>query len=178
MVTSINKIVAFGASNSTNSINKKLATYTANLFENSEIEILNLNDFEMPIYSIDKEDSDGIHSLAIDFYNKIEKADLIIISFAEYNGSYSSAFKNIFDWISRVNPKTFQDKKMLLMATSPGIRGGKTVLESAINRFPFHGATIVGSFHLPSFNQNFKDNEITNSEMKIELQNIIEKINI
>jgi chromate reductase, NAD(P)H dehydrogenase (quinone) len=81
---------------------------------------------------------------------------LIIISFAEYNGSYTAAFKNIFDWISRINNKTFQNKKMILMATSPGGRGGKTVLENALNRFPHHGADIVGNFHLPSFQQNFE----------------------
>jgi NAD(P)H-dependent FMN reductase len=39
------KIIAFGASPSKNSINKKLATYAAHLFEN-EVEVLDLNDFK------------------------------------------------------------------------------------------------------------------------------------
>ena len=34
------KIIAFGGSSSRNSINKQLATYTANLFQNAEVEIL------------------------------------------------------------------------------------------------------------------------------------------
>ena len=34
------KIIAFGASNSETSINKQLATYAANQFENTSIEIL------------------------------------------------------------------------------------------------------------------------------------------
>jgi chromate reductase, NAD(P)H dehydrogenase (quinone) len=178
MSKTVNKIIAFGATNSTTSINKKLATYTANLFSDAEVEILDLNDYEMPIYSIEREQRDGIHPLAIDFYNKLESADLIIISFAEYNGSYTAAFKNIFDWISRINNKTFQNKKMILLVTSPGGRGGKTVLENAISRFPHHGANIVGSFHLPSFHQNFLNGELVNVELREELKQIIHSINI
>ena len=49
------KIIAFGASSSETSINKQLVTYAANQFENTTVEILDLNDYEMPIFSIDKE---------------------------------------------------------------------------------------------------------------------------
>ncbi len=170
------KILAFGASNSQNSINKKLAEYTANQFNNVEIEVLDLNDFEMPIYSIDREKTDGLPDLAHTFYNKLGNADLLIISFAEYNGAYTSAFKNVFDWASRVNSKTFQEKPTLLMATATGPRGGATVLEIAKNRFPHQGANVVGSFILPSFNTNFLENEIVNDELKTELLSIIQKI--
>ena len=170
------KIIAFGASNSQNSINKKLATYAANQFANVKIEILDLNDFEMPIYSIDREKSEGLLELAHTFFNKIGSADLLIISFAEYNGAYTSAFKNIFDWASRINSKTFQEKPTLLMATATGPRGGATVLEIAKNRFPHQGANVVGTFVLPSFNTNFQENEIVNDELKAELLSIIQDI--
>lgn len=171
------KIIAFGASSSKNSINKKLATYTANLFENAALEILDLNDYEMPIYSADKEKENGIPQLAQDFYAKIGNSDLIIISFAEHNGSYSSAFKNIFDWSSRINGKTFQEKPMLLLSTSPGSRGGATVLEIAKSRFPFQGGIIKGSFSLPSFNDNFDDEKgIVNPVLKSQLLEIVNSI--
>lgn len=170
------KIIAFGASNSQNSINKKLAEFTANQFNNAEIEVLDLNDFEMPIYSVDREKANGLPNLAHDFYNKLGSADLLIISFAEYNGAYTSAFKNIFDWASRVNSKTFQEKPTLLMATATGPRGGATVLEIAKNRFPFQGANVVGSFVLPSFNANFQDNEIVNPELKSQLLELLKTI--
>ncbi len=172
------RIIAFGASNSTNSINKKLATYTAKLFKEASVETLDLNDYEMPIYSVEREQKDGLHKLAQDFYNKISQSDLVVISFAEYNGSYTAAFKNIFDWISRVNPQTFENKKVMLLATSPGERGALTVLENAKNRFPYQGATVVGSFHLPSFYQNFDKNEISNEELRSDLLSIIKKIAI
>lgn len=173
------KILAFGASSSKTSINKQLATYTANQFENATIEVLDLNDYEMPIYSIDREKENDIPQLAHDFYNKIGTADLIIISFAEHNGAYSTAFKNIFDWTSRINAKTFQNKKVLLMATSPGSRGGSAVLDIAKNRFPFQGAEVVGHFSLPTFNENFDHlNGITNDDYKKELVAILKSITV
>jgi chromate reductase, NAD(P)H dehydrogenase (quinone) len=171
------KIIAFGASSSSTSINKQLATYATTLFQNTTSEILDLNDYEMPIYSMDKEKRDGIPQLAHDFYNQLGSADLIIISFAEHNGAYSTAFKNIFDWISRINGKTFQEKPMLLLATSPGVRGGSSVLEIANKRFPFQGGIVKGSFSLPSFNDNFDaEKGITNPELKQQLLDIIQSI--
>ena len=171
------KIIAFGASSSKQSINKQLATYTANQFQNVSVEILDLNDYEMPIFSVDKEKENGIDPLAQEFYSKLGSADLIIISFAEHNGNYSTAFKNILDWTSRINAKTFQEKPMLLLATSPGARGGSSVLEIATKRFPFQGGIVKGSFSLPSFYENFDaEKGITNEELKNQLLEIVNSI--
>lgn len=172
-------IIAFGASSSKTSINKQLAVYTANQFENATVDVLDLNDYEMPIYSVDKESDNGIPQLAHDFYEKLGAADLIIISFAEHNGVYSTAFKNIFDWISRINSKTFQEKSMLLLSTSPGPRGGATVLEIAKNRFPFQGGVVKGSFSLPSFGANFDSEKgIINIELKNQLLEIVKSVDL
>lgn len=171
------KIVAFGASSSKQSINKQLATFAANQFQNALVEILDLNDYEMPLFSVDKQVEHGIPILANDFYEKIGSADLLVISFAEHNGNYSTAFKNILDWTSRINAKTFQEKPMLLLATSPGARGGSSVLEIATKRFPFQGGIVKGSFSLPSFNDNFDSEKgIINEDLKKQLQEIIQTI--
>ena len=171
------KIIAFGASSSKSSINKQLATYTANQFQNVSVEILDLNDYEMPVFSVDKQAENGIHPLAHDFYAKIGSADFIVISFAEHNGNYSTAFKNILDWTSRINAKTFQEKPMLLLATSPGARGGSSVLDIATKRFPFQGGIVKGSFSLPSFYENFDaEKGITNEELKNQLLEIVNSI--
>ncbi|MEO0877483.1 MAG: NAD(P)H-dependent oxidoreductase, partial [Bacteroidota bacterium] len=61
------KILAFGASNSRNSINKQLASYAAGQLTDATITLLDLNDFEMPIYSIDREKESGIPQLAEQF---------------------------------------------------------------------------------------------------------------
>ena len=54
------KIIAFGASSSKNSINKIFASHAASLVDGSESIILDLNDFEMPIFSVDRQDEFGI----------------------------------------------------------------------------------------------------------------------
>jgi chromate reductase len=169
------KIIAFGGSPSKNSINKKSATYAASLFENADVEILDLNDFQMPLFSVDIEKEIGQHPLAQAFLDKIASADILVVSLAENNGNYSAAFKNVFDWCSRINGKVFQQKSMLLMATSDGKRGGATVLEIAKNAFPRYGADIKATFSLPSFNDNFdvKKGKISNVELDNQLKEIV-----
>jgi NAD(P)H-dependent FMN reductase len=167
------KIIALGGSNSKKSINKALATYAANRLENTEIVVVDLNDFELPLYGIDLETDQGIPENAIKLSNLIESVDGLVISLAEHNGSYSAAFKNAYDWMSRIDPKVWKGKPMLLMATSPGGRGGASVLQTAKAGFPFLGGNIVADFSLPSFYDNFSEEGITNEALNRALLNQI-----
>ncbi len=169
------KIIAFGGSNSKQSINKHLATYAASLFENGDVEVLDLNDYAMPLFSVDLEKEVGQHDLAKAFLAKLASADILVVSLAENNNNYSTAFKNLFDWSSRITKEVFQQKPMLLLATSPGSRGGASVLEIARNALPRYGAEIKGTFSLPAFGANFdlQDNKISNAELDKELKDII-----
>mgnify|MGYP000023232065 CR=1 FL=1 len=176
------KILAFGASSSRNSINKKLATYAASQIENVDVTILDLNDFEMPLFSVDKE-KNGMPEQANIFKNHLREADGIIISFAEHNGSYAAVYKNLVDWTSRIKSenKIWEGKHMFLMASSPGGRGGKTVLGAALGSYNHQGGNIVANFSLPRFNDNFSVEEgITDSELaasfKEQLNLFVQKI--
>lgn len=148
-------ILAFAASTSTQSINKKFAEYAAHALPDVTVRVIDLNDFAAPMYSVDAEASDGIPASAKTFVAEIESADGIILSLAEHNGSYSAAFKSIFDWGTRHKHKIWSDKPMLLLSTSPGARGGATVLEAAANSFPHLGAKVAATFSLPSYGENF-----------------------
>ena len=154
----MSKVLLFAGSNSSKSINKKLVTLASKRI-NHESQVIDLNDFEAPIYSIDREESSGIPQPIEEFLRIFESASAVVISMAEHNGSYSVAFKNLIDWSSRSNKDFMKGKAMVLMATSPGKRGGKGVLESALNSFPRYGAVVTGSFSLPSFYDNFSDDE-------------------
>jgi len=46
---------------------------------------------------------------------------------------------------------------MFLMATSPGGRGGSTVLDLAVNKFKFMNTNKIVHFSLPSFYKNFSE---------------------
>lgn len=169
------KIVIFGASNSSTSINRSLATYAGSLLQGTDTVVLDLNDYEMPIYSPERESADGIPQAAQTFVQQIESANGLIVSLAEHNGTYSAAFKNILDWDSRQKQKLWSEKPMLLLSTSPGARGGATVLAAAEASFPRLGAQLLGTFSLPSFYDNFSpDNGISDLALKSELESAVQ----
>jgi NAD(P)H-dependent FMN reductase len=168
-------ILAFGASTSKSSINQQFAHFAAHRFE-GEINMIDLNDFEMPVFSVDKEAENGYPDEAHELHEIIEQADFLVISMTEHNGSYSAAFKNTLDWCSRLNNSVFHDKPMLLLSTSPGKLGAKFVLEAALSRFPRHTANIIGHFSLPSFGENFKDGKIANEELAKEFDDLLEHV--
>ena len=168
------RIVAFAGSNSKQSINKQLATYVANQVKDVNVEVLDLNDYELPIYGMDYELEHGIPDNAKVFLDKIKSSDGIILSLAEHNGAYATVFKNIFDWMSRIDGKLWSNIPMLLMATSPGGRGGATALEIAKGRFPYMGGNIIADFSLPSFNENFSENGIKDNALNNDLNSKIE----
>lgn len=166
------KVLAFAASNSKKSINKALVTYSANVLKTEiyplvDIEIIDLNDFEMPIYSIDREQAQGIPELAKSFSMKITQADALLISFAEHNGAYTAAYKNIFDWASRINMKVFNNKPVLMMSASPGKGGAQNVLTLATESAPHFGADVKASFSVGLFQDKFNitTQELIDSEL-------------
>ncbi|MEM9224979.1 MAG: NAD(P)H-dependent oxidoreductase, partial [Pseudomonadota bacterium] len=63
------KVLAFAASNSRASINKQLVGHAINVLTqeiepNADCELIDLNDYEMAIYSIDRQTEGGIPQLA------------------------------------------------------------------------------------------------------------------
>jgi len=152
------RIIAIGASNSKNSINKKFADWAAHKVEDTEVEVIDLNDYEMPLYSPDIEKENGIPENVHMLKKKLDSADGFVISLAEYNGNYTVAFKNTQDWLSRIERKVWGDKPTLLMAAAPGKMGGKSVLNIAKSSFPYLGAKVVADYSLTEFYKNF-DND-------------------
>ena len=169
------RVLAFAASSSSKSINKKLVTYATGLLGDAQVEILDLNDFEMPLFSQDREDELGQPELAQKFRQLIGDCDGLIISFAEHNGSYSAAYKNLYDWTSRIDPKVYQGKPMVLLATSPGGRGGRSVLDLALSQIPRFGGDIRGSLSVPNFYDNFDSDagRLSNAELDQELVSVV-----
>lgn len=170
-------ILAFAGSNSSRSINHRLVSHALKQFSAKQKTLLKLADFPLPIYGIDLEEKEGIPAEAIQFYEHVRKADLIIISLAEHNGSYTAVFKNLLDWMSRHHVKCFENKKLFLLSTSPGGRGGKGVMDAALSRFPRHGAEIVGHFSLPHFKDHFSDAEgIRSSELRLAFETALKEV--
>jgi chromate reductase len=172
------KLLAFAASNSRKSINKQLVTYSSSMVEDAVVEVLDLNDYELPLFSEDREAKIGQPELAKAFLAKIATSDAVMISFAEHNGHYSAAYKNLFDWSSRITKKVFQDKPMVLLSTSPGARGGSSVLATAISSAPSFAGHVKASLAIPSFYENFdvEHGRLRNTEIKTKLVEAVGKL--
>ena len=172
------KLLAFAASNSRESINKQLVTYAASLVPGADVEIIDLNDFELPLFSVDREQELGQPELAKLFLSKIAAADGLLISFAEHNMSFTAAWKNLYDWCSRIETKVYQGKPTVMISTSPGGRGGANVLEAALKSAPFFGAEIKGSLAIPSFNENFDVDQgrLGNDELDKQLRDVVTEL--
>lgn len=153
------RLLAFAASNSRQSINRQLVDYAVRVLAETtadlEVETIDLNDYEMPIYSIDRQNESGIPPQAHDFYDKIGAADAVLISFAEHNGFYTAAYKNLFDWTSRIDMRVYRDKPAVLLSTSLGGGGGSNVLATAVASGRFFGYDVLASLSIPSFPANF-----------------------
>ena len=149
------KILAFAASNSSESINRRLALHVARRVPGVEVESLNLNDYDMPIYSEQRELAGGTPAAARAFYEKIGSADALVIGFAEHNGTYTAAWKNLLDWTSRIDRHFLQDKPAIYVATSPGGGGASSVLAQALDSAPHLGGDVVASVSVPQFNDAY-----------------------
>jgi len=169
------KVLAFAASNSRQSINRQLVNYACGMIDGADIEFLDINDYEMPLYSIDRENESGIPALAHQFYQKIGTVDGLVIGFAEHNGSYTAAYKNLYDWTSRIDMKVYQDRAMLLLAASPGPGGAGTVLAAAKTSAPHFGGRVLADMSVGSVYQHFDvaAGTFTNPELQEQLQRAV-----
>ena len=168
-------ILAFAGSNSSTSINATLINYVVQQITTASVKTLTLTDYDIPMYSIDLETSNGIPVDIQLFKNEIKECDAVMISVNEHNGSVSAFFKNIMDWLSRADRNYMEGKKILLMSTSPGGGGAAGALAYAKSSFPRTGGTIVESFSFPSFQKNFdlKTHTVTDPTLEMGIQEIL-----
>jgi NAD(P)H-dependent FMN reductase len=129
------KILAFSGSGRKNSVNKKVVAIAAKGAQEAgaEVTIINLEDFDMPIFNEDLEAEQGMPIEAQAFKELMISHDGFLISSPEYNSSYSSLFKNAIDWASRKTGDeapmaAYRGKVAAIMAASPGSLGGMRVL--------------------------------------------------
>lgn len=151
------KILFLAGSNSSNSINHKLVSFAASQIPSHQAEIIKLIDFDLPIFSEDIEREKGFPLSLKMLYNKLKEANAIVISVNEHNGMVSAYFKNTLDWLSRLDRNFLDGKKVLLMSTSNEKRGAASALEYTKYILPRFGATVVESFSIPSFSENFSE---------------------
>ena len=163
------KILAISGSNSKSSINKEFATYIASQIADTEVTVLNWENIVLPLFGVDAEKEQDIPQPAYDFLTMIKEADAIVLSVAEHNGQITAAFKNLWDWTSRLEQKLWMNKPMFLAATSPGGRGAKSAFDIMKTILPHYGGNIVASMTLPLFYENLQEDSIQDIDKQSEL---------
>lgn len=164
-------ILAFAGSNSSTSINHQLVVYLTSQLKNTSFELFKLSEMDLEVYSEDAQRETGFPPSVNQVYKHIQAAEGLIISVNEHNSNPSAFFKNVLDWLSRLDRKFLEGKKVLLLSASTGARGGMSALEVTQKLLPRFGAEIVNTFSFPSFHDNFSKEQgiITHEELKGQL---------
>ncbi|MCK0191882.1 NAD(P)H-dependent oxidoreductase [Arenibacter sp. F20364] len=171
----MSSILAFAGSNSSTSINYKLVKYTCSLIKDNEVDLINMVDYNFPVFSEDLEREEGYSDLLKKLRDKIVNSNALVISVNEHNSNPSAYFKNVLDWLSRVDRNFLTDTKILLMSCSGGRRGATGSLEVVKGMLTRFGGEITATFSLPSFNHTFeKTKGITEPELAEAHKNALE----
>jgi NAD(P)H-dependent FMN reductase len=130
-MNAIPKVLAFAGSARQDSYNKKLVRIAAAGAQaaGTDVTVIDLRDFPMPIYDGDREAREGIPEHALQFRNLLKAHQGLLIASPEYNSSISPLLKNTIDWVSRPidgedGLLPFKNKVAVLLAASLGGLGG------------------------------------------------------
>lgn len=125
------RIVAFAGSARRDSVNKKLIACGARALQEagSEVTLIDLADYPMPLYDGDLEAEHGLPEHALRLKAVVCAHDGFLLGCPEYNGSITPLLKNTIDWLSRPAPDEqpmacFRGKTAALMSAAPGAMGG------------------------------------------------------
>jgi NAD(P)H-dependent FMN reductase len=164
-------ILAFAGSNSSTSINHQLVTYLTTQLQQTSFELFKLSDMDLIVYSEDEQRENGFPSSINQVYKHIQAADGLLISVNEHNSNPSAFFKNVLDWLSRLDRKFLDGKKVFLLSASTGARGGIGALEVVEKLIPRFGGEVSLTYSFPSFKENFSSEEakISNEEINNEI---------
>lgn len=170
-------IFAINGSNSEWSINKKLLK---SIIKHNKInaELIEIESLDIPIYSIQRQQKHGFPQEILELNQVLNNATGFIVSTPEHNGFFTAFFKNIIDWLSRLDRKVFRDKFVIILSTSPGKMGGKTgaiSLSTLVNRM---GGKVISVHSLPSFKENYDEptGEILNEVFLTEVQHAVKQL--
>ena len=126
--------------------NKKLAIKLQDIASslNYETQIINLVDYNLPLYSTNEEEANGIPETALDLATQIMDLKAFIIVAPEYNGVMPPVLNNAMAWTSRATKNwrdAFNDKIVALATHSGG--GGQKGLQAMRIMFQHLGANIL-----------------------------------
>ena len=116
-------MLVFVGSNSSKSINEQLTKAVLKEL-NVTHTFIDLKTLDIPLFSEDLEREIKSPKGIVSLFEQINAFERIFITTNEHNGNLSAFFKNILDWLSRADKSFLQGKKIFILSTSNGKRGG------------------------------------------------------
>lgn len=161
------KILAFAGSLREQSFNHRLLLAAASLdfagADSTEITVIRLRDFDIPMFDEDLEKAEGIPANVRKLKALFKAHDGLLLACPEYNSSITAALKNAIDWASRPMEgegrlECFNGKVAGLLAASPGRLGGLRGLREVRSILSSIGTLVVPQeFALASAHEAFAD---------------------
>lgn len=147
------KLLMFAGSARKASTNKQLAALAASTAKEAgaEVTLIDLADFDMPIYNGDIEAATGLPENAKRLKQLFVEHDGFFIASPEYNSSISALLKNALDWISRPHTENepslwaYSGKVAAIGSVAPGALGGLRGLVPLRMMLGNIGVTVVPS---------------------------------
>lgn len=151
-------ILAFSGSARRESLNKKYLAAAVQEVKaaGGEVTLVDLTDFEMPLYNGDIEDVAGIPLNAGKLIELIRSHRGLLIASPEYNSMLTPLLKNTIDWCSRADDDPFPGKVAAVISASPGAYGGNRSLKQTQQLLTHLGCHVVpAQASLPQANKAF-----------------------
>lgn len=133
-----------------------------------EVELINLVDLDLPLYSTKEEERNGVPKEAVELAERILDLKAFIVVAPEYNGVMPPVLNNAMAWTSRAT-KSWRDafnEKIVAVATHSG-GGGAKGLQAMRMMFQHLGANIIARELLTTYEKPL--NEDTANNMIIQL---------
>ncbi|MGA1933423.1 NADPH-dependent FMN reductase [Arcobacter sp. YIC-464] len=145
--------------------NRKLGDTLAEIAQNlgCEVELINLVDLDLPLYSTVEEEKNGIPDTALELANKILALKAFIVIAPEYNGVMPPVLNNAMAWTSR-STKDWRDafnEKVVGLATHSG-GGGAKGLQAMRIMFQHLGANILARELLTTYEKQLNEDSAKN----------------
>jgi len=129
----------------TASMNRKLVSAMVHVFEGvgAQVKIIDLSNYDMPIYNGDYEEVEGAPEAAKRLIVDLSACDGVFIATPEYNGCMPALLKNTIDWTTRIGLEQFSGPVYGIGSATPGPLSGIMALRQLhfiLNRL---GAQVV-----------------------------------
>ena len=154
------RILAFSGSARKESLNRKFLGVAVQAVRaaGGEVTLIDLNDYELPLYHGDHEDAKGLPANAVKLIELITRHAALLIASPEYNSMITPLLKNTVDWCTRGDKNPFNGKVAAVISASPGALGGARSLKLAQQLMLHLGCHVVpGKTILPQADAAFDD---------------------